>query len=312
MRKIEKILVPVDFSECASAASEHAAFWANQFRAELHFLHVWRVPWYLNANALTILSVLASKKAGAKMAHFLWSIERVSDQPLRSAVTSGTPRNVILERAQLHDYDLIVIGTHGRTGLEQLFLGSTAEGVVRRAPCPVLTIRRELSWSATSSDPEAEHTDRPADDEGYIRLNRILVPVDFSECSTAALEHAVKLSREFGASIDVLNVVEPSCCGTPLVPPSMLRSALAESATKLAGMLKPLQDGTVALESRAVLGYPPDAILSAIETKKYDVVVLGTHGRRGPSPLLLGSVAEQIVRRAPCPVLTVRSPHNGP
>jgi universal stress protein A len=192
MANLKKILVPVDFSECAWAALRHATLWADRCGAELHFLHVVRVPWYLSPPRSSgeehhALEIVARIKAEAAMVRFIESINSQSDRAVSSSVTHGTPRNVILDIAELNDYDLIVMGTHGRTGLTHLFLGSTTEGVVRRAPCPVLTVGRKPKETRKET---AAH-----DGSGESQFKRILVPVDFSLHSTAALEYALKLRR---------------------------------------------------------------------------------------------------------------------
>ncbi len=327
MVKIEKILVPVDFSPSAEVAREHAAQWAARFGAALHFLHVWRVPWYLDPQLPTLqpspypdLASLARSKANAAMARFIWPLERRAGLALQSLVTDGTPRNVILETAALRRYDLIVMGTNGRTGLAHLFLGSTAEGVVRRAPCPVLTIRAPGRAGGQGPAPAAAPPEEAATAPGpYLRPRKILVPVDFSEGAAAALDLAVQLGQAFQAAVDVLHVLELPSSGAPLLPgpgagggPQLPEEAIRVLAARLEKRVAPARAAHPALQARVVAGYPRDAILAAVEEGGYDLAVVGTNGRTGLAHFFLGSVAEQVVCRATCPVLTLHSPAIAP
>lgn len=151
------------------------------------------------------------------------------------------------------------------------------------------------------------------------RLARILVPIDFSSSSENALRQALALARAFDAEIDTLHVWEPS----PYVSPTSLvwlrgeqrsfwdhmKRELEEELEKtVTRVLDEEETDAVLVNSRVVSGYTSESILSAIADEGYDLVVMGTHGRTGLSHVLLGSVAERIVRVAPCPVMTIKTP----
>lgn len=148
MSPITKILVPVDFSACARAALDHAMFLSSKFSAPVHLLHVWHIPGHLRPD-LTVwvgdvsgtLADHAQQDASAEMAKFLSETALGTNANVTSEVIGGTPAIAIVEEAKAKGCDLIVIGTHGRTGLSHLLLGSVAESVVRHAPCPVMTVR---------------------------------------------------------------------------------------------------------------------------------------------------------------------------
>jgi nucleotide-binding universal stress UspA family protein len=142
-------------------------------------------------------------------------------------------------------------------------------------------------------------------------LKRILVPVDFSECSLAAVDWATLLALRFYSEIDVLHVWNPSPFSLWTPYPGDTSEHLVSFDRELAGVdmkriLTRLESSGI--PSRAIVesGDPLRTILRLAEEARYDVIVMGTHGRRGVSHLLLGSVAESVVRRAPCPVLTIR------
>ena len=218
-------------------------------------------------------------------------------------VATGIPSEEVITAARAEDSDLLVVGTRGKTGLAHVLLGSTAERVIRGAPCPVLTVRME-----------------PADneDEGVlsrlVTLERILVPVDFSDCSLDALEYAVVVAQQSKASLMLLHVLEPVSYGLDFTLSHIrTREQVRESWTKrLEDLASSHQHSNVPVESRLRGGLPADSILDSAQTLPCDLIIMGTHGRRGISHTISGSVAEAVLRKALCPVLTVRSPKFGP
>lgn len=136
-------------------------------------------------------------------------------------------------------------------------------------------------------------------------MKKILVPTDFSHTGDAALKYASSMARDQGATLVIAHVEEPPIAyaggefyyGIPNPTPAELR--------KMLGEVKPT-DPNVAYEHRLVSGHPATAICKLAQEEGVDLIVLGTHGRTGLTRLLMGSVAEEIVRRAPCPVMTFR------
>jgi nucleotide-binding universal stress UspA family protein len=165
MFEVRRILVPVDFSECSMAALEQALFLARRFDASVDVIHVWQpvrpvwtvsYPFDVGHECLTIFE---QTEAGQHMKEFLARAEQELPRA-RGRLESGDPYRTILQVAEDDGYDLLVMGTHGRTGMSHLLLGSLAEAVVRRAPCPVMTIR------AHGKVPRADETRaRSLDDE---------------------------------------------------------------------------------------------------------------------------------------------------
>jgi universal stress protein A len=136
-----------------------------------------------------------------------------------------------------------------------------------------------------------------------VASGRILVPVDFSACSLAALDHALAMATRFGSSVDVLHV-----WSTPGGHETVAAFADSEAAQLLDQALNALAGGdTVEVRSRVQRGEAVAEIVRIADEDGYDLIVMGTHGRSGPSQLPRGSVAEQVIRRAPCPVLTIRA-----
>lgn len=150
MPKLEKILVPVDFSECSAAALSLARSYAEPVGATIDVLHVWRAPSFVPAGVMIApetggqlsLADAVEQAARSDLDAFV-SDQRNAGLPIAEArLEEGEPWQVIGEVARRHDYDLIVMGTHGRSGLMHVLMGSVAERVVRQSSVPVLTVRR--------------------------------------------------------------------------------------------------------------------------------------------------------------------------
>jgi nucleotide-binding universal stress UspA family protein len=144
MSPIRKILVPTDFSEGSAAATEQALTLAHAFEASVTLLHVYQVPAYVFPDGSTFVAgpevaARIEREAEDAIAAAARSAEQKSGVPVLTRTAIGAPFEEILRAAR--DFDLVVMGTHGRTGLRHLILGSVAERVVRQASCPVLTVR---------------------------------------------------------------------------------------------------------------------------------------------------------------------------
>jgi nucleotide-binding universal stress UspA family protein len=145
---ITRILVPIDFSPSARAALEYAAFLTARFGAALDVLHVWEPPGYVGPDTLALLPVSAGQpgwdqtrgEVSREVEQFLGKAG-AKPKNLSIRVEAGEPSDTILHIARETSVDLVVMGTHGRTGLSRLLIGSVAEAVLRRSTCPVLTIR---------------------------------------------------------------------------------------------------------------------------------------------------------------------------
>ncbi len=152
-----------------------------------------------------------------------------------------------------------------------------------------------------------------------IQVKRILCPVDFSETSDLALLYAISLARAFGAELEVLHVVAPPVTSLPgehflgdfvQVDMEALATACRERVDRL--LAEAPCAGKLQVTPTVVCGIPYLEILRIAGEKAADLLVMGTHGRSGIEHLLIGSVAERVVRKAPCPVLTVKKPRQAP
>jgi nucleotide-binding universal stress UspA family protein len=301
---IQRILLATDFSRWARRAEDYACALACSWRASLTVLSVAEFPPGLNPDYLVNQQYLADllKHASSQLVDLKGRAER-RGIAVTTRVATGIPSEEVITAARAEDSDLIVVGTRGKTGLAHVLLGSTAERVIRGASCPVLAVRTE-----------------PADteDEGVlsrpVTLERILVPVDFSDCSLDALEYAAVVAQQAKASLMLLHVLEPVSYGLDFtLSHTGTRELMRENWTKrLEDLASSLKVTDVPVEVQLRGGLPADSILDSAQTLPCDLIVMGTHGRRGISHAISGSVAEAVLRKALCPVIAVRSPKFGP
>jgi nucleotide-binding universal stress UspA family protein len=144
-------------------------------------------------------------------------------------------------------------------------------------------------------------------------FKKILVPLDFSAQSMQALEFAIDLGKRYEASLDLLYVYQSVAYALPeayvLIAPDQLAEIMAEFEKRLgAAKQRAIAAGVTEVDSGLVEGYPLSVILQRNEQRKHDLIVMGTHGRTGLKRAVLGSVAENVLRSAKCPVLIVRDP----
>lgn len=296
MLNLQRILVPTDLSASADEALRHAAFLADWHDAELVLLNVagrhmhryeeMRARFPFDGAALDRIL----QPEGDVERHLPRHDELAIEQ---EQVEHASPATVIAEYADDQDVDLIVMGTRGRRGMDRLLMGSVAEEVVRTTACPVLTVRDGAAVAPGQA------------------FRRILVPVDFSEPSHLALDHAKELAMTYGAEINLLHVVEdlmlPTAYGVEPIGFSV--PDIVDNSEDALRQLAEEEIGYEHVVVESLPGYPSTTILDYIDERDVDLVVIATHGRTGIDRLLLGSVAEKVVRRAPCPVFTVK--HRG-
>lgn len=287
---VTKILCPTDFSSGADQALRVAVRIARETGAELVVLHAWHIPSSAYALEATFPPLVVQQIADES--------QRALDGALREATAggakhvtgklrSGVPWTQIVEELETHAYDLCVIGTHGRTGLARIVLGSVAEKVVRLAPCSVLAVRPDAEVKA---------------------FRHALVPTDFSDSAAHALELAGDLVEPTG-SLTLLHVVELPLVYSREAPLAELAQDLEKRATSAleTEVARSRRRTSLPVTPRTRLGSPGAQTLAALDDdRSIDVVIMGSRGRTGFKRVLLGSVAETVVRHARCPVLVAR------
>jgi len=298
MFSLHRILVPTDFSPCAEQALVHAAFLARGYDAALTLAHIIPVaPGYplagVKEEETEHAEDVRSRLYDLAKEHDLDDLDvDLRVERGRDGVGAG-----VLAAAKEADADLITLGTHGRQGVRRLFLGSEAEEVIRGADRPVLAVRQQEA----AVEPSA--------------IARLLVPVDLSEHSTHALDHAVELARHYDANLHLLHIVQPGpsydlpgVYQGALPPQTDIIDALTENAhTELDERIERASLPAERMHKDIRHGNPAAEILDAAEEEDVDMIALASHGRSGVERFLMGSVAEKVIRAAPVPVFVVKA-----
>lgn len=294
---IQHIVCPVDFSGASGVAIEHSAMLARWYHASVTVLHV-----YLPIPAPA--AELARSGAGpGPLLEEYWRTQVRADLdklvgPLtatglsaESIATSGSIVDGIIDTSLRRDGSVIVMGTHGAGGLQHLILGSITEKVLRKSAVPVMVI------------PPTSHGGVPP-------YRRILCPVDFSEPALAALDVATSLAKESGATVTLLHILESPSMDEPIVNRSfnVPEFTLLRDKDARARLHELIPDVLRDTYTPAIAhGKPYREILRVAAEEQADLIVMGVHGRNALEIMLFGSTTNQVVRRATCPVMTLRA-----
>jgi nucleotide-binding universal stress UspA family protein len=290
---IDTILFPTDFSDVAEGAFAHAAHLALQHDATIHVFNVVGSEADDAPNPMDFLSVDPTEEDAVQHVEVQTVTQERGTVPIIYAQTdSDSPSDAIVDRTDEYGIDLVVMGTHGRRGMDRLLSGSVSEEVVRRAPCPVFTV---LARDEAGAGPE---------------IDRVLAPVDLSDQSELVLNHAAALAESYAAPLDLLHVVEeaayPNVYGLDPLTPSLpnVQDRAREALETLASNVDLRTDP---VNVHVLAGNAARDIVEFAKDNEADLIVMATHGRTGLDRFLIGSVAEKVVRRAPCPVFTLKS-----
>jgi nucleotide-binding universal stress UspA family protein len=299
MIDIQRILCPVDFSDHSRRALDHAIAIARWYKSTVTVLRVFSPapvaaagpgPVIFEPIVLTPVDrdqLLADTKAFAET-------ESAPGVTIEAVVREGNTAGEILAASM--KADLLVIGTHGRSGFERLVLGSVAEKVLRKATCPVMIVPKAL--------PDAV----PA---GPVIYKRILCPVDFSDSSLHALKYAISLAQEADGRLTVLHVVAHEIEYTSGLEYAGMTVGdfLKEREDALQRQLQDIVAGAPEfchMEALMTHGKPWREVLRVAEEKQSDLIVMGVQGRGAADILFFGSTTQHVVREASCPVVTLR------
>ncbi len=299
---INRILVATDFSVCARQACEYGLYFARAWSAHVDLLSVIEVlpGLELDAPFADPLVELRRKESERLLGELVSRVER-EQVAVDRHVRHGIPSQEIVQAALDQRADLVVVGTHGKTGLDHIMLGSTAERVIKLVPFPVLTVR------VGGIQEEKEAAAPP-------HIRHVLAPIDFSSPSLDALEYAIQVVDGIGAKLTLLHVLEPIYHDLELGLGWIDKEAQKRThwEAQLDSLAEVVRARGLPASSMVLGGIPSESILACAQGQDCDLIVMGTHGRRGLTRLRYGSVAEGVLRQAPCPVLTVRSPKFAP
>jgi nucleotide-binding universal stress UspA family protein len=286
MVTIKKILCPVDFFPASDAAVSYAAGLAENYDATLHLLHV--IPPIVTGAyefMLDATDVMTSMEetAAQEMAKLLAKVKAggaIAETELRK----GDVYEEIKAAIEKQKPDLIVMGTHGRRGVERWFMGSTTEKLMRHSPVPLVTIRATGEKAAGP------------------RFRRILVTTDFSDGTADALAHAFSVAQENDSQLTLLHVIHDVTADVS----GKYQTSLINGVRKQLDDLVPAEARNWCdVVTRVETGVPYRIIQRTLEDEKTDLLVMNIHGKGMLDRALLGSTAERVVRGASCPVMLI-------
>ena len=284
---LKNILVATDFSSSSAAAVAYAIALSRRFESRLYFAHVVR-PASLSNPTEHGGSMEQAWREGHHLTTDLLVAGQLRGVEHKLLIHQGEIWEQLAAMAEEYKIDMIVAGTHGRTGLKRMLLGSVAESIFRRAYCPVLTVSTGVS-DEIKKEPE---------------FHSVLYAVDFARCQPTAGHYAFLLSREYGASLTLVHVIQDTGeKGTSRAQ----KSEQLEAAKK---RMRELAEGAGRGEHEPELvvgfGTPAVRILDVAAEKKADLIVLGVRQGSLDKERRVWATASEIVRQSSCPVLTVR------
>jgi len=296
MIKIKQILVPTDFSKLSIRAIDMAMILSREFHAYLNIVHA-RVLYTDDPSRIKdeIEDLKRyEKKVDDEISAKIKTLPEKAKTPQKinhDVIQDYSVVPSILEYIVDKKTDLVVMGTHGHTGLKHFLLGSVAEMLIRYALCPVLTVH---SQTKIVREPK-----------------RILVPFDFSDLSKKAFHYAVNFARKFKSQIDLLYVIDtdvhPALYSWGLKSVSQLIPDIKERVSdSLDEIIKNERASNLKINRHFIDGKPYREIVKFSKKHCNDLIIIGTHGRTGVDKFLLGSVSEKVIRLAQCSVLSIK------
>ncbi len=285
----ESILCPVDFSEFSAKASDYAESLARHYGAKLYLEHVVGSPpptsasmYYSPTNSQALLANAQKELQEFAKTHSHDAAE------LECVMHEGGVTDSILGMAEEKDVDLIVMGTHGRRGVDRLMMGSITEKVLRKAHCPVLAVRKP-------------HHDfvAPGNRQEPVHVKKILFCTDFSENSDHALRYALSLATEYDAELTLLHVLEDLPASTDL------QIATARVFDQLEQSIPSETREWCAIKAAVRIGRAYQEIIQLGLEAQTDLVILGVRGRSALDLALFGSTTYRVIQLGSCPVLSV-------
>ena len=291
----KRILIATDFSECSRGALDICISVSKCMKLKLYVLHtIEKLPHdYMHLLSSTTHSNMKQKleEEARNNINSMLPKELLETETAVPIIRFGKPFLEIIKVAKEKDVDIIAVGTHGRAGADRVILGSVAEMVVRKAGCSVMVIRSRK----------------------YVGFKRIIVPIDFSDCSRKALEYAAATARAHRSKLTILHVYEEAfiepyvrAANTEEEAQEIVRGIEQDNEVKYDDFLKKIDLSGVEYDRLLRKGIPSNEIVETAREQKAQLIVVGTHGRSGIKHMLIGSDAEEVVRNAPCDIVVVK------
>ena len=292
--QVKSILCPIDFSDFSAAAYQYALSLAEYYKARIIALHVvelWKYPFadYAAHEADYAKFFRALNEGGeVRLQRFAKEYAAAGLQPTL-VVHQGNAPNCILSVAQKENIELIVMGTHGRRGLDRLVLGSTTDRVMRKAVCPVLVV----------SDPSHKVLD--SGPEGHHRLSRILYCTDFSNNSERARGYAISLAAEYRAELTMLHVAETSH------DLARAEALTAKHRQELDKLVSDMERDNLNVRSAVRFGKPYEEIVRHATEAQTSLIIVTARGGDAVDRAVFGSTTYRVIQLGPCPVLAIHT-----
>lgn len=295
-RPINRILCATDFSSLSEPVVSYGITLAKELNANLIICHVVDFP-TVSMYGEAVLEPIDHQNRFMEYARA--EIDRLatgSSVEYHALVAVGNTTDEIAHLVDEQKVDLVIVATHGRSGLKRFFLGSVTERLIRTLPCPLLVLRAETEDSVTGFQ--------------KFPFKRILVGCDFSSDSDLAFEHSLNLAQEFQSELHLVHVVEPSGYKDLFNMASDQGEGFKQDLydminAKLKSMVPQDAMNWLTLQTHLLVGRPYEEIIRYAELNNIDLIAMGIRGRGMVEDLLVGSTTDRVIRRAPCPVLSV-------
>jgi nucleotide-binding universal stress UspA family protein len=286
---LKKVLLPVDFSDITDAVVESAKFIGEKFNPKFYLLHVISPLIYVSMpetmvvdviDAETIEEIEEIKRKNAE--NLLKNVaERLKGFEVETVIDIGSPADVIVEKEELYDVDLTILGGHEKGLVERILLGSTSEAVAKHSKRPVLVVKGHA----------------------LTKLQKVAIAYDFSEAADAMVEYAAEFLKPFGSEVSVIHVEEEielpilKKLGLNVIP--QIREKKLEKLQQLKERLetKGLKTEIVYIEERE----PAEGIIETINGRDFDMVMVADRGLSGLKRILMGSVSLEVLRKSHIP-----------
>ena len=298
---VRNVLFATDFSATSEAALPYATAICRRFHSTLHLVHVLSDAGLLMMTggvdyvSMGTIYEDAQNEAKEKLEQISAHFETI---PHRNYVRHGVVWKNLAELIEQNEIDLVVVGTHGRTGIGKLLLGSVAESILRHAPCPVLTVGPNVSGRAKLPAFQHQGNDlAPVE----LEIRQVIFATNFANSAARVAQEAAWLAEEFHSRLTLMHVMEDS---TPL---GSKPEPTEESLRKLRDLVPRKSELQYTPETLVDFGNAPQRILRVAEEREADIIVLGARAQADIAATHLPwSAAHHVIAQAHCPVLTIR------
>jgi len=296
----QRILCATDLSDFSNSAVVQAIGMAKEFEAMLYICHVIDLPMVSMHGAAFVYpeDQIEEMKTGALQQ--IKGLVKDTDMQWEALVETGPVSSTLCRLASEKKADLAIVGTHGRTGLKRLFLGSVTERLLRTIACPLLVV----------TAPEKPATVK-ASFKGF-GFKQIMVGCDFSADSKRAMDFGFSLAQEFEAAIHLVHVVEPFVYRDTTVPEAEKTETLGDLAAgcreRLESLVPEEAHNWCEIHIACEAGKPFQALKAYADAHRIDLIVLGVRGHSLVETMFLGSTTDRVIRGVSCPVLSVSPP----